>query len=243
MNPNQYDNDANDGYEAENESKSRNNRRGKNKNNKNNENKNKTKNQNQNQNGDNNKNASNKGKNKNKNKTAKNKNKKENVSALSKAQRRIVKEFKEEVSKANEIDIDDPLFENAWKSDNGEDKDNNDGNENENENGEEDEDFGLLNRETGTMFDYNPDSTDSSGYNSRDSEFAYEKLSKDEIGEDARAILDFKHDNEADLSDVEPTNRLAIVSLDWDNIRSSDIFVVLRSFLPPQGSSTIKLSS
>lgn len=39
----------------------------------------------------------------------------------------------------------------------------------------------------------------------------------------------------ADVAEVDPTKRLAVCNLDWDNIRAVDLFVVFRSFIPPDG--------
>lgn len=41
---------------------------------------------------------------------------------------------------------------------------------------------------------------------------------------------------QADIPTGEVTSRLAIVNLDWDNIRAADLMAVFNSFLPPEGS-------
>lgn len=107
----------------------------------------------------------------------------------------------------------------------------------------------LLSRKPGEMFEYTPDntsasssndnsdiSTDNNNDNNKDKNnniLKYEELDINDVGEDIRAILDNKED---DINiDCNPSKRLAISNLDWDNVRACDIYVILRSFLPLEG--------
>eukprot|EP01084_Bolivina_argentea_P056120 102742_1 len=85
------------------------------------------------------------------------------------------------------------------------------------------------------MFDYAADTSSSSS----ESEYDYNKLGEHDVGDDARAVLDDVNDTNS--QDCEPTNRLAIVNCDWDNLHAQDLYMIFRSFLPPEGS-IIKIS-
>ncbi|KZL82164.1 pre-rrna processing protein [Colletotrichum incanum] len=70
----------------------------------------------------------------------------------------------------------------------------------------------------------------------------------DESEEEAAAVADPKasmsrlHDEQAEVEDGEVTNRIAIVNLDWDNIKSADLFALFTSFLPSTGGRIEKVS-
>ncbi|UQC76457.1 uncharacterized protein CLUP02_17970 [Colletotrichum lupini] len=63
----------------------------------------------------------------------------------------------------------------------------------------------------------------------------------DESDEEETAVADPKasvsrlRDEEAQVEEGEVTNRIAIVNLDWDNIKSADLFALFHSFLPSTG--------
>ncbi|OLN95808.1 Pre-rRNA-processing protein esf1 [Colletotrichum chlorophyti] len=59
---------------------------------------------------------------------------------------------------------------------------------------------------------------------------------------DPKASMQRLRDEQADVEDGEVTNRIAIVNLDWDNIKSADLFALFTSFLPPTGGRVEKVS-
>ncbi|KAK1993119.1 hypothetical protein LX36DRAFT_661794 [Colletotrichum falcatum] len=84
-----------------------------------------------------------------------------------------------------------------------------------------------------------------------ESESDSESESEDDDGgseEEAEAVADPKasmsrlHDEQAEVEEGEVTNRIAIVNLDWDNIKSADLFALFTSFLPPAGGRIEKVS-
>eukprot|EP01084_Bolivina_argentea_P038340 70888_1 len=139
---------------------------------------------------------------------------------LNKAMQKKVEKFKK-----GDDDMDENEFDNLW-----------DDNENEIIKPFTIKEKKLLNRKAGKMFAYDADSATSS---SSESDYNYNKLSTKEVGDDSRAVLDDKNIN--DSYDCIPTNRLAIVNCDWDNICSNDIYMIFRSFMPSEGS-IIKVS-
>ncbi|OHE95166.1 hypothetical protein CORC01_09553 [Colletotrichum orchidophilum] len=52
---------------------------------------------------------------------------------------------------------------------------------------------------------------------------------------DPKASVSRLRDEEAQVEEGEVTNRIAIVNLDWDNIKSADLFALFHSFLPSTG--------
>lgn len=62
-----------------------------------------------------------------------------------------------------------------------------------------------------------------------------------ELDESAGASIQRFQDEQADVPLGDVTNRLAIVNIDWDNIKSTDLFAVFSSFVP-QGGRIIKVS-
>ncbi|TQN69281.1 Pre-rRNA-processing protein esf1 [Colletotrichum shisoi] len=81
-----------------------------------------------------------------------------------------------------------------------------------------------------------------------ESESESESEDDDESDEETTAVADPKasmsrlHDEQADVEDGEVTNRIAIVNLDWDNIKSADLFALFASFLPSTGGRIQKVS-
>ncbi|KAL0930335.1 pre-rRNA processing protein [Colletotrichum truncatum] len=63
-----------------------------------------------------------------------------------------------------------------------------------------------------------------------------------EVVADPKASMSRLRDEQADVEDGEVTNRIAIVNLDWDNIKSADLFALFTSFLPPVGGRIEKVS-
>ncbi|KAK5443250.1 pre-rRNA-processing protein esf1 [Exophiala xenobiotica] len=66
-----------------------------------------------------------------------------------------------------------------------------------------------------------------------------EETSSDEDSEDDSDLDDeigLGSAEQADIPTGEVTSRLAVVNLDWDNIRAADLMAVFNSFLPPDGS-------
>ncbi|KAL2875915.1 pre-rRNA-processing protein esf1 [Colletotrichum sp. CLE4] len=70
----------------------------------------------------------------------------------------------------------------------------------------------------------------------------------DESDEEETALADPKasvsrlRDEEAQVEEGEVTNRIAIVNLDWDNIKSADLFALFHSFLPSTGGRVEKVA-
>ncbi|KAL8294639.1 hypothetical protein RB597_007745 [Gaeumannomyces tritici] len=62
-----------------------------------------------------------------------------------------------------------------------------------------------------------------------------------EVDENAGASIQRFQDEQADVPLGDVTNRIAIVNIDWDNIKSTDLFAVFSSFVP-QGGRIIKVS-
>ncbi|KAK2012817.1 hypothetical protein LZ32DRAFT_605139 [Colletotrichum eremochloae] len=86
------------------------------------------------------------------------------------------------------------------------------------------------------------------GFSESESDSESESEDDDESDEEAVAVADPKasmsrlHDEQAEVEDGEITNRIAIVNLDWDNIKSADLFALFTSFLPPTGGRIEKVS-
>ncbi|KAF6808741.1 pre-rRNA processing protein [Colletotrichum musicola] len=59
---------------------------------------------------------------------------------------------------------------------------------------------------------------------------------------DPKASMQRLRDEAAEVEDGEVTNRIAIVNLDWDNIKSADLFALFASFLPKTGGRIEKVS-
>ena len=147
-------------------------------------------------------------------------NEQEEKPKLSKKMKKQIAKFKAEDN--NEIDEDDEFW-NQWD-------------ENKKKVGDKkltEKEEKLLNRRAGKMFAYDAETTSSSD----ESEYDYNKLNSDEVGDDARAILDDNNNNNNnnDIEDVKATKRLAIVNCDWDNITAKDLYMIFRSFLPIEG--------
>src|SRR5690606_769842 len=49
-------------------------------------------------------------------------------------------------------------------------------------------------------------------------------------------------DEQAEVEAGEVTNRIAIVNLDWDHVKSTDLFALFSSFLPADGGKIEKIS-
>ncbi|KAF5497840.1 Pre-rRNA-processing protein esf1 [Colletotrichum siamense] len=56
-----------------------------------------------------------------------------------------------------------------------------------------------------------------------------------EVAADPKASMSRLRDEQAEVEDGEVTTRIAIVNLDWDNIKSADLFALFTSFLPSTG--------
>ncbi|KAF4923592.1 Pre-rRNA-processing protein esf1 [Colletotrichum viniferum] len=56
-----------------------------------------------------------------------------------------------------------------------------------------------------------------------------------EVVADPKASMSRLRDEQAEVEDGEVTTRIAIVNLDWDNIKSADLFALFTSFLPSTG--------
>ncbi|KAK2031320.1 hypothetical protein LX32DRAFT_637315 [Colletotrichum zoysiae] len=86
------------------------------------------------------------------------------------------------------------------------------------------------------------------GFSESESDSESESEDEDDSEEEAVAAADPKasmsrlHDEQAEVEDGEVTNRIAIVNLDWDNIKSADLFALFTSFLPPTGGRIEKVS-
>ncbi|EQB55213.1 hypothetical protein CGLO_04866 [Colletotrichum gloeosporioides Cg-14] len=74
-----------------------------------------------------------------------------------------------------------------------------------------------------------------------ESESESESSDDDDDDEEAEVVADPKasmsrlRDEQAEVEDGEVTTRIAIVNLDWDNIKSADLFALFTSFLPSTG--------
>lgn len=72
-----------------------------------------------------------------------------------------------------------------------------------------------------------------------------ESESEDEEGEDAvdnKASMQRLRDEQQEVEQGEVTNRIAVVNLDWDHIKSQDLMALFSSFLPPTGGRIEKVS-
>ncbi len=117
------------------------------------------------------------------------------------------------------------------------------------EEGEDDEDDETVKRELERVEKkYDP---------ARDGGFSSSESDSDSDGSDSDASIHLgEEDSEAKSGDVEAalapggaavptgevTSRLAVVNLDWDNVRAQDIFAVASSFLPAQGGSVVSVT-
>ena len=131
--------------------------------------------------------------------------------------RRKVAQFKADTTGKDEVDEDDDFW-NHWDRQK----------EKVGDGAITEKETSLLHRKAGEMFEYEADSTSSS-----DSEYEYDKLTAQEVGDDARAVLDDDGDGEGKGV---ATKRLAVVNCDWDNLSAADLYMIFRSFLPPEGS-------
>ncbi|ETO10413.1 hypothetical protein RFI_26962 [Reticulomyxa filosa] len=87
-------------------------------------------------------------------------------------------------------------------------------------------------RPSGQMFDYDAETTSSS----ENDDGKGDEYTPYEIGEDMRNILDWSDKGQSSKTrESDPTRRLAIVNLDWENVRAVDLFMIFRSFLPVDG--------
>lgn len=79
------------------------------------------------------------------------------------------------------------------------------------------------------------------GFSSSESDTESESESADEEGEDAQEQVDTAPDmqkyrtQQAEVETGEVTNRIAIVNIDWDNIKSVDLMALFKSFVPISG--------
>lgn len=79
------------------------------------------------------------------------------------------------------------------------------------------------------------------GFSSSESDTESESESADEEGEDAQEQADTAPDmqkyrtQQAEVETGEVTNRIAIVNIDWDNIKSVDLMALFKSFVPISG--------
>lgn len=64
---------------------------------------------------------------------------------------------------------------------------------------------------------------------------------EEEEEDDEAEELEYPRDQQADVPLGEVTNRIAVVNLDWDNIRAEDLMAVFSSFVP-QGGRVVKVS-
>ncbi|PGH26827.1 hypothetical protein AJ80_01406 [Polytolypa hystricis UAMH7299] len=69
---------------------------------------------------------------------------------------------------------------------------------------------------------------------SSDEESSSEEEDEEEV-EDAAEEIKYPNQGQSDIPLGEVTKRIAIVNLDWDNIRAEDLMAVISSFLPPGG--------
>jgi len=99
--------------------------------------------------------------------------------------------------------------------------------------GEEDEES----KTTGRPYDPARDGGFSSSES--DSESEDEEAVK-EVELDTSASMQRFADEQADVEEGEVTNRIAIVNLDWDYIKSHDLMALFTSFLPPNGKGKIE---
>ncbi|KAK2591386.1 pre-rRNA-processing protein esf1 [Conoideocrella luteorostrata] len=83
------------------------------------------------------------------------------------------------------------------------------------------------------------------GFSSSESESDSDEDSDDDENEDGGVDLDTEgdlqrlQDEQADVATGEVTNRIAIVNLDWDHVRSTDLMALFSSFLPESSSGRI----
>ncbi|TDZ54283.1 Pre-rRNA-processing protein esf1 [Colletotrichum trifolii] len=86
------------------------------------------------------------------------------------------------------------------------------------------------------------------GFSESESESDSSDDDDEEDEENQPAVVDPKssmqrlRDEQADVEDGEVTNRIAIVNLDWDNIKSADLMALFTSFLPTTGGRIEKVS-
>lgn len=93
-----------------------------------------------------------------------------------------------------------------------------------------------VQRELKSVEDRPYDPARDGGYSesSPEEESSSEEESEDEI-EVSGEELDFPDKQQVDVPMGEVTDRIAVVNLDWDNVRSEDLMAVFHSFLPPGG--------
>ncbi|KAJ5344894.1 hypothetical protein N7452_002898 [Penicillium brevicompactum] len=73
------------------------------------------------------------------------------------------------------------------------------------------------------------------GFESSSSEESSSEEEEDEAEDDEDEAAQFPDKQQSDVPIGEVTNRIAVVNLDWDNIRAEDLMTVVSSFLPPSG--------
>lgn len=81
--------------------------------------------------------------------------------------------------------------------------------------------------------DYDP--ARDGGFSSSSSEESSSDEEEDEEADEFAEELDFPDKQEANVALGEVSERLAVVNLDWDNIRAEDLMAVFSSFLPTGG--------
>ncbi|CAG7920825.1 unnamed protein product [Penicillium olsonii] len=73
------------------------------------------------------------------------------------------------------------------------------------------------------------------GFESSSSEESSSEEEEEEEEDEQDEEAQFPDKQQSDVPSGEVTNRIAVVNLDWDNIRAEDLMTVVSSFLPPAG--------
>ncbi|EXJ56032.1 hypothetical protein A1O7_08963 [Cladophialophora yegresii CBS 114405] len=84
--------------------------------------------------------------------------------------------------------------------------------------------------------------TDSEAETSSDETSTNSDSEEEEGAEEVDEELDVGATQQQDVPTGEVTSRIAIVNLDWDNIRAADLMAVFSSFLPSTGGSIVKVA-
>jgi hypothetical protein len=94
----------------------------------------------------------------------------------------------------------------------------------------------LVQRELREAEEKNYDPARGGGFSSSDEDESDEEVEVEEDDDQSGPGMQRYRDQQADVPEGEVTNRIAIVNIDWDHIKSVDLFALFSSFVPLGGS-------